>query len=69
MTVQWVPEFVLEFYIQVIYLPCIPVQEILYYRQLGVNNFSIHNLGTDKTNLYQYHEGLATKSPMRFVHF
>lgn len=42
-------------------LPNIPVQEIFYMRQLWVNVFSIHNLKTNKSKLYVYHEGEANK--------
>ena len=32
-------------------LPNIPVQEVFYFRQLWVNTFGIHNLGTDDVSL------------------
>jgi len=44
-------------------LPNIPVQEVFYFRQLWVNTFGIHNLGTDDVRLYVYHEGQGRKSP------
>lgn len=44
-------------------LPNIPVQEIFYMRQLWVNVFSIHDLKTNKSKIYMYHEGGANKSP------
>ena len=50
-------------------LPCIPVQKLFFYRQLGVNTFCSHNLATDKADLYQYHEGLARKSPSEVCSF
>ncbi|KAG8274468.1 pre-mRNA-processing factor 17 [Homalodisca vitripennis] len=50
-------------FMQVIYLPKIPVQDIFYMRQLGLNTFCIHNLANNKATLYQYHEGIAKKSP------
>lgn len=44
-------------------LPCLPVQEVFYYRQLWVNEFCIHNLSTEKATFYSYHEGEAHKGP------
>lgn len=44
-------------------LPLIPVQEVFYLRQIWVNVFCIHDLKTDKANLYLYHEGIANKTP------
>lgn len=42
-------------------LPEIPVQEIFYMRQLWVNVFNIHDLKTDKSVVYLYHEGNGKK--------
>ncbi|XP_063216697.1 uncharacterized protein LOC134527714 [Bacillus rossius redtenbacheri] len=50
-------------YMQNISLPCIPVQELFYYRQLSVFPFAIHNLKTDEASLFLYHEGQANKGP------
>lgn len=44
-------------------LPNIPVQEIFYMRQLWVNIFSIHDLKSNRSKIYMYHEGEANKSP------
>ena len=44
-------------------LPNIPVQEIFYMRQLWVNVFSIHDMKSNKSKIYMYHEGEANKSP------
>lgn len=55
--------FVCFDYMQNLPLPNIPVQEIFYMRQLWVNVFAIHNLKTNKSKIYMYHEGEANKSP------
>jgi len=44
-------------------LPNIPVREAFYFRQLWLNTFGIHNLGTDDVRLYVYQEGQGQKSP------
>lgn len=44
-------------------LPNIPVQEVYYLRQLWVYTFGIHELNTNKSTMYVYHEGVARKSP------
>lgn len=44
-------------------LPHIPVQEVFYMRQLWLNVFSIHDLKTNRSKLYVYHEGEANKGP------
>lgn len=44
-------------------LPTLPVQEIIYYRQLWVFEFCIHNMKTGKETFYLYHEGQALKGP------
>lgn len=44
-------------------LPNIPVQEVFYMRQLWLYVFGIHDLKTNKTHIYLYHEGEANKSP------
>lgn len=44
-------------------LPNIPVQEIFYMRQLWVNVFCIHDLKSNKSKMYMYHEGEGNKSP------
>lgn len=50
-------------YMQNLPLPNIPVQEIFYMRQLWVNVFSIHDLTSNKSKIYLYHEGEGNKSP------
>ncbi|KAJ8894363.1 hypothetical protein PR048_007010 [Dryococelus australis] len=50
-------------YMHNISLPCIPVQELFYYRQLSVFPFDIHNLKTDVARFFLYHEGQANKVP------
>ena len=50
-------------YMQNLPLPDIPVQEIFYYRQLWVFEFSIHNLKTGEAKFFSYHEGEAHKGP------
>ncbi|CAH1114844.1 unnamed protein product [Psylliodes chrysocephalus] len=50
-------------YMQNLPIPDIPVQEIFYYRQLWVFEFSIHNLKTEEAKFYSYHEGEAYKGP------
>lgn len=42
-------------------LPCIPVQDIYYFRQLTVNVFGIHDFGTRKMTAFVYHEGNGGK--------
>lgn len=42
-------------------LPCIPVQEMFYLRQLWVNCFGIKNLKTGRSVFYNFHEGVANK--------
>lgn len=43
-------------YMQNIPLPHIPVQEVFYNRQLLVFVFCIHDLKTNKTKFYTYHD-------------
>lgn len=50
-------------YMQNLPLPHIPVQEVFYMRQLWVNVFSLHDLKTNSSKLYVYHEGEANKGP------
>lgn len=50
-------------YMQNISLPCIPVQEMFYYRQLSLYPFCIKNLKTDESRFFLYHEGIALKGP------
>lgn len=50
-------------YMQNISIPCIPVQEIYYFRQLSVFPFATHNLKNDKADFFLYHEGIAKKGP------
>lgn len=50
-------------FMQNISLPCIPVQEIFYLRQLSVYPFGIHNLKDDSSMIFLYHEGKAHKGP------
>lgn len=50
-------------YMQNLPIPDIPVQEIFYYRQLWVFEFSIHNLKTGEAKFFSYHEGEAHKGP------
>lgn len=50
-------------YMQNISIPCIPVQELYYFRQLSVFPFAIHNLKNDKADFFLYHEGIAKKGP------
>jgi hypothetical protein len=50
-------------FMQNISLPCIPVQEIFYYRQLSVFNFCIKNFKTNESRFYLYHDGIASKGP------
>lgn len=50
-------------YMQNISLPCIPVQEMFYYRQLSLYPFCIKNLKTNESRFYLYHEGVALKGP------
>lgn len=42
-------------------LPCIPVQDIYYFRQLTVNVFGIHDFGTRKMTAFVHHEGNGGK--------
>lgn len=50
-------------FMAVLDLPKLPVQEILYLRQLVINNFGIYNLANDCMVCYIYHEGTARKTP------
>lgn len=50
-------------YMQNLQLPCIPVQETFYLRQLTVSVFCIHNLKDDNVAFFVYHEGMGTKGP------
>lgn len=59
-------------YMQNLPLPHIPVQEIFYLRQLWVNCFCVHNLKTQKSLLFVYHEGRANKGANEvcsFLHY
>lgn len=42
-------------------LPCIPVQDTYYFRQLTVNVFGVHNLATGECTTVIYHEGNGGK--------
>lgn len=44
-------------YIANISLPCIPVQDMYYFRQLTVKVFGIHNLATRQSTIFIHHEG------------
>lgn len=48
-------------YMANISLPCIPVQDTYYLRQLTVNAFGIHNLATRQSTIFIYHEGEGGK--------
>lgn len=50
------------YFLAAVDLPKIPVQEV-YYRQLSVNTFGIHNLNTNNLFCYVYHEATARKTP------
>lgn len=50
-------------YMQNVYLPHIPVQELFYMRQITVNVFCMHNLQKNKSRLYVYDESQAKKGP------
>lgn len=56
-------------YMQNISLPCIPVQEIFYLRQLTVNLFCIHNIKENTACFYVYHQGEARKGPNEVCSF
>lgn len=42
-------------------LPCIPVQDTYYLRQLTLNIFGVHNLATRQCTIFIYHEGEGGK--------
>lgn len=48
-------------YMANISLPCIPVQDTYYLRQLTVNAFGIHNLATRQSTVFIYDEGEGGK--------
>lgn len=48
-------------YMQNMPMPHIPVQDVFYLRQLWLYCFGVHNLKTERTKLYLYHEGKAKK--------
>lgn len=48
-------------YMQNLPLPHLPVQDIFYLRQLWVYCFGIHNMKTQKSKFYMYHEGEGKK--------
>lgn len=48
-------------YCQNLPLPKIPIQDIFYMRQLWVYMFGVHNMKTNTSVLYTYHEGIARK--------
>lgn len=48
-------------FMQNLQLPHIPVQDVFYLRQLTVSVFNIHNLKTNTSKFYVYHEGVAKK--------
>lgn len=50
-------------FMQNISLPCIPVQEMFYYRQLSLYPFCIKNLKSKESRFFLYHEGVAMKGP------
>ena len=52
-------------FMQNVFLPKIPVQDVFYLRQLTVNVFCINNIKTDTSTLYLYYEGEG----MKCVHF
>ncbi|XP_050298633.1 LOW QUALITY PROTEIN: uncharacterized protein LOC126737679 [Anthonomus grandis grandis] len=49
-------------YMQNVQLPTTPVGEVFYYQQLTVSVFCIHNLKTNTSWMYVYHEGHAKKT-------
>ena len=49
-------------FIQNLPLPNIPIQEVFYIYQLWLNVFCIHDVKTNKAQIYLYHEGQANKS-------
>lgn len=56
-------------YMKTISIPKLPVQELYYMRQLSVNCFGIHNLKSNDTTLFLYHEGIARKGPNEVCSF
>lgn len=56
-------------YMKTVSIPKIPVQELYYMRQLSVNCFGIHNLKSNDTTLFLYHEGVARKGPNEVCSF
>ncbi|XP_046684818.1 uncharacterized protein LOC124370567 [Homalodisca vitripennis] len=56
-------------FMQNVQIPKIPVQETFYLRQLSVNLFCIHNLKTNKADIYLYHQGTANKGPNEVCSF
>lgn len=50
-------------YMQNLSLPCIPIQDTFYLRQLTVNVFCIHNHKDNTSCIYVYHEGTGGKGP------
>ncbi|XP_063229232.1 uncharacterized protein LOC134534688 [Bacillus rossius redtenbacheri] len=56
-------------FMQNLQLPCIPVQEVFYLRQLTISVFCIHNLKDGNATFFVYHEGIATKGPNEVCSF
>jgi hypothetical protein len=50
-------------------LPKIPVQEMFYWRQLSVSVFCIHDIKTEKSAIFLYHEEQAHKGPNEVCSF
>ena len=42
-------------------LPCVPVQDTYYFRQLTVNVFGVHNIASREMTVFIYHEGVGGK--------
>lgn len=56
-------------FMQNLNLPCIPVQETFYLRQVTVNVFCVHNLMDDSATFFVYHEGMGCKGPNEVASF
>ncbi|XP_050307232.1 uncharacterized protein LOC126743979 [Anthonomus grandis grandis] len=56
-------------FMQNVLLPTTPVGEVFYYQQLTVSVFCIHNLKTNKSRMYVYHEGQAKKTADEMCNF
>lgn len=56
-------------YMKTLSLPRLPIQELYYLRQLSVNIFSIHDIKSSTSKIYQYLKARVVKDLMRFAHF